>query len=850
MPSRADVEAGRAFVRLFLKNDMSRQLVRALRNAQAKLRQFGQSAMMTGRRLAIVGAAMVAPFAFATRTFAEFDDGMREVGAVTQATGAAFDMLTDKAKKLGASTSFTAIEVALLMAELGRANFDPGDIDKMTGSVLSLARATKTEASVAAGIMSTAIRQFGLDATDAAMVADVLTTGANKSFNTLESLGESLKFVGKVSKDFGLDIGDTVAVLGTLGNVGIQGSMAGTAMRRIQLALGAESKKLKGIFGVDFVDANDNAISLVDALQAVADATKNMGTAARAEKFNEAFGLRGITGASSIAGNIAGTRELRDAIAAAGGIAKKTADDMDAGLGGAFRILRSAIEGVKIAIGGALAPVLQKLSKLVTKNAQTFIKWIKANKGMVVAASAIAVGVVGLGVALMTMGAAAQFAAFGLGAVASIIAAVTSPIGILVAAIAGGAVAWVMFSESGKRAWVSLKETVMPIIDTIKDAIIAGEWGLAGKLVMAELKLAVLKGLAAIVSAFPGTFKAIAGITGMALDGLIKIFGEAITLLQGQWNAWGKHVLDTVVSVASAVVGVWQKAVEGMANWMLKTSAKGGIMGKAMSKILGVDMGEEQAKAELAEREGRKIRLSVFEDTAQVLEQRITTGKDKDTGKELSERELAVDQKLLEDTRSKIADLKAGGSGTADGRTVDVLADARSNVRRITEQWESEAKAGLARSAEAADAFMQGLPIGLMTDFEGALEGFVRSLESGQSVEDAVNDLAELRIQAAKRKAEAETATTATTAATAATPGGVPAAGGGVSAVSAAPSGVALTATYSAAAASIAGFQPVGPEKKMADGIDRVAENTAGLLDATGMLMGQLEQFIAGMRTA
>ncbi len=56
MPSRADVEAGRAFVRLFLKNDMSRQLVRVLRTAQAKLQNFSRSAIGAGRQIAMAGA--------------------------------------------------------------------------------------------------------------------------------------------------------------------------------------------------------------------------------------------------------------------------------------------------------------------------------------------------------------------------------------------------------------------------------------------------------------------------------------------------------------------------------------------------------------------------------------------------------------------------------------------------------------------------------------------------------------------------------------------------------------------------------------------------------------------------
>ena len=816
MASKADLEAGRAFVRLYLKNDMSRQLVRVLRTAQTKLRNFSRSALRTGRQIAIAGSLAVAPFVFATRTFAQFDDAMREVGAVTQATGEELRKMTDDAKKLGASTSFTAIQVALLKAELGRAGFVPDSIDQMTGSVLSLARATKTEGAQAAGIMATAIRQFALGAGDASRVADVLTTAANKSFNTLESLGESLKFVGPVAKDFNISLEDTVAVLGTLGNVGIQGTMAGTTMRRILLATGAEAKKLKRIFGVEFVDINGNVRPLVDTLQDIADATRDMGSAERAKKFKDAFGLRGITGASAIGRNITGTRDLRDAIGEAGGVAQKTADMMDAGLGGAFRILKSAIEGVQIAIGEALAPTLKKLAVFVTKTAQASIEWIKANRGIIVALAATAAGVAVLGVALMGLGVAALAASFAFGAVATVVSAVTSPLGALVALVAAGAVAWLKYSESGKRAWASLKAAVMPIIKTLKttfggvqDALMSGDWELAGKIAMAGLKLAFLQGLSAIQEAFPETFGTILRIVGKIGDGIVAAWGKVTGFLTEQWNNWGKRTLDTVIGVASRIPQIWQETVEGMANWMLKTSAKGGIMGQAISKVLGVDMGEEQAKAELAERESGQAALREFEKTAKEIEVDIAAG-----------RATERDQRALKNLRAQIADIKAGGG------TVDVLADAREAVKQYTETLMANVKA------------IGGEPgTGKVSE---SLEAFLTKIESGAGFADAANELRALVAEVAKQKQEAGVGAVGGPLAA-----GGPGAGGVSPVVSAAPLGVALTATYSAAAARIAGFQPGGggPEKKMADGITEVAKNTRE--------MTQLQQeFLAGMRVA
>ena len=565
MASKQEISAGRAFVTLFLKNDMTRQLVRALKAAQVKLRNFSRSAISAGRQIATAGLLMAAPFAFATRTFAEFDDAMREVGAVTEDTGANLDMLRDKAKKLGATTSFTAIEVGLLMAELGRASFDPGEIDNMTGSVLSLARATKTEAALAAKILARSIRQFGLEASDSSRVADVLTAAANKSLNTVESLGESLELVEPVADDFNLSLEDTAAVLGTLGNLGIEGSMAGTAMRRILLATGADAEKLKRIFGVEFVDMNGNVRPLVDTLQDVADATRNLGSAARAKKFKDAFGLRGITGASGIGKNIIGARDLRDAIGEAGGVAKRTADFMDSGLGGSLRILKSAIEGVKIAIGEALAPTLQKLAKFITKTLQSTIKWITANQSLIVVLAATAAGITALGVALVGMGLAGALASVVFGGLGFVVSTITSPLGIMTAAVVGAAVAWVKFSDSGKLAWESLKTAFNTIVgdvttawDGIKAALSAGDMEAALKVVTSTMQLE----WARLVTFWMEKTVDFRAWWGDFTNGLSDMFDAVVDHMSRSWEGFmillkvgEKALADTVGWVVGTVIG-------------------------------------------------------------------------------------------------------------------------------------------------------------------------------------------------------------------------------------------------------------------------------------------------------
>lgn len=544
MASASDIRAGAAYVELYLRKSA---FAKGLVAMGAQLKAFGTQVSAIGKTAMALGAGLAVALAVPVKIFADFDDQMRIVKAVTQASVTDFEKLTATAKELGRTTSYTAGQVAAMMAELGRAGFDPTQVDAMTSSVLDLAKATATDGAQSAGIMAATIRQFGMDAGDASKVADVLTAGANKSFNTLESLAEALTYAGPVAADFNMSLEDTVAILGTLGNVGIQGSSAGTALRRMLILTGAEAEKLKNIFGVEFVDAAGNARPLVDVLQEVADATANLGTAEKAKKFNEAFGLLGITGASSIAKNVAGTRELRDAIGQAGGLAKKTATEMESGLGGSLRKLWSAIEGVAISIGEALTPMITDLADKLAAWSLWLTSLIGQNPDLVKQVVYLAAGLVaggatlvafgtaatGLGVVIGSIGAGIAGLGTMIGVMGGAIAAVLSPVGLLIAGLISLAVYIVQATGAGKeigaafsKAFSQIGEIAGKAVSGVRNALAAGNLDLAAKVALAGLNAVWTAGMAGILNAATGVAKQVVDVWGEAVKNIAKEFSS------------------------------------------------------------------------------------------------------------------------------------------------------------------------------------------------------------------------------------------------------------------------------------------------------------------------------------
>lgn len=558
--SATGIRAGRAFVEIGAHD----KFTTVLKAAQARMRSFADGLKDVGQKLATSGLAMGAPIAASVMQFARFDDAMRSVGAVSRASDAELKSMTETAAELGRTTSFTSVEVANLMVELGRAGFSPRQINEMTEAVLNLSRATGTEAALSAGILAATLRQFKLEASDTARVADVLALAANSTFNTVEGLGESLKYAGPVANELGMSLEDTVAILGALGNVGIQGSEAGTALRRLGVIAAANGKDLKRIFNIDNVDADGKMKPLVQIMDEIGAALANLPVTEQTEKMNEAFGLLGITSASVLSGSANEVENLAESLKNAAGTAAEAAKKMDAGIGGSFRIILSAAEGVMNAVGKAVEAPLRSVVAVFTDLLTKITGWIGQNENAVAAAGAVAVALLGVGSSLIMVALGVKLAALAVSGALSIMAlfstasalaagaigALASPVGLVGAAIVGlggyflhtsgvaaGAIQWMQ--EKFGMLLTSASTAFSGIINAIK----VGDWSGAMQIATAAIELAWLD----LTQGLQGYW-----------DTAMEVMVGGIELVKQAISSLGA----IIESLTSKLQDMWQKATE------------------------------------------------------------------------------------------------------------------------------------------------------------------------------------------------------------------------------------------------------------------------------------------------
>lgn len=327
-------------------------------------------------------ALSVTTAAYSIKKFAEFEDVMLKVKGVIGANEDEYKSLTELTRNLGETTRYTATEAAQGLQFLALAGFDVAESIGALPEVLNLAQAAGMDLGDTADIVTNIMAGYGIEVDKLTSANDVLTATFTNSNTSLDQLGQAFKFVGPVAKGLGFELQETAAILGILGNAGYQAEKGGTSLRNILLALVAPAGnvgKLMKELGVDTtalgVDFADSANALRSLGVQVKDSAGNLrpfteimdqlsvglakiqDPADRAATLVEIFGKRGGPQMAALLNQGSdAVKDLEDKIGELGGVTSKIAAEMESGMGGAMRSLRSALEGVFLGIGDMLSP--------------------------------------------------------------------------------------------------------------------------------------------------------------------------------------------------------------------------------------------------------------------------------------------------------------------------------------------------------------------------------------------------------------------------------------------------------------------------------------------------------------
>jgi len=330
----------------------SRSLTSFGTTAAATFAAVGAGAARARSALGNVAMAMSGGIAVGTglafRNLVKFDDAIRAAGARARASASELEMMRDHARELGRTSSFTQTQVAQMMGGLSKGGFEVKQtLGGMTKAVMDLTRAAGTDGEMAASLLGDSIGVFNLKASDSSKVASVLAGVLNRTRMDVNDLADGFKFAAKTGADLGMSFSDTIAVMGTLAQAGLRGSLAGTAIRKIGQITVSEVGKIRKEFGITFKETKNGTVNVIENFEILSKSLQGLTRTDRLSKFFEAFGIRGAQAASSLADSAISTKALATELKGvfeAGTEAATTAAAMDDGIGGSMRRLLSSAE--------------------------------------------------------------------------------------------------------------------------------------------------------------------------------------------------------------------------------------------------------------------------------------------------------------------------------------------------------------------------------------------------------------------------------------------------------------------------------------------------------------------------
>lgn len=304
---------------------------------------------------------------------AEFIDTMITVGAITQATESQMRELSDIAQTLGLESMFNSQEIASGMKYLAMAGNDFNEVTQMIRGAVMVAGASGMEIGGkggAADIITNVMRTFRQEGERASVVVgDQMTKAALSANISMTDLAESIKYAGADMVTLNQTLPQTMAMIGTLGNAGIQASMAGTAISNMARYLnksiadpnfkGGKALASIGLSPEDFLDTTGSIIDLGDALEKIKIATQDMNASQRNLIMNQIFGVRGMRAAVAMMNDLEGYRELLNKIQnESSGTASEMMDKRMSSLAGRLDAMVNSFENLATTFATSVTPVL------------------------------------------------------------------------------------------------------------------------------------------------------------------------------------------------------------------------------------------------------------------------------------------------------------------------------------------------------------------------------------------------------------------------------------------------------------------------------------------------------------
>lgn len=550
---------------------------RAITKAGKNIESVGKN-MTTSLTVPILGAGTAA-----VKLASDFEAGMSTVQSICGATEQELDLLSEKAKEMGAKTKYSATESTEAFTYMAQAGWKTTEMLEGIEGVMYLAGATGEDLALTSEIVTSAINAFGMTASETTVLVDALAMAANASNADVASLGESFQYVGPVAGALGYSVQDVATALGLMANNGVEASTAGTALRSWMSRMSAPTDAVQAAMdklNISLTDSSGKMLGFEEVMKQTRAAFSNLTEAEKAQYASVLAGKQGMSGLLAVV-NTADDKfmELSQSIENSNGACREMYDVANDNLQGQLTILKSTVESVAIAFGERMTPYVKTLTTYAQKLAEKINGLSDSQMDMIIKVLAV---VAALGPAVMFFGkmvtvignvvtAVGKFGA-AFKAAGSIGAMLTGPVGIAIAAVTALIAVGVLLYKN----WDKVKAGAQKAFGYVKS--IFNELGVSGDSIKEKLsplsdKFIVIKDklkelwvtVEPLVTAMGEVFKfnfaiQIGTAVGMVVGFVTNLIDTIVNVASGMMTAF-EGVIDFLTGIFT---GNWEKAWEGV----------------------------------------------------------------------------------------------------------------------------------------------------------------------------------------------------------------------------------------------------------------------------------------------
>jgi len=674
MSAGTNIKAGAAYVELFMQDN---RLVRGLNGAQKKLKAFGESATHMGKKLLEASLVMGVPFALGVKAAADFEEEMANVSTMLDQPDKfmrAFKKgVTDMSVKFGEDTG----TLAKGLYDILSASVPAEKALYVLGVSAKAAKAGVTDTGIAADAITTILNAYGLSASRAGDVSDWLFSVVKKGKTTFAELAPAVGMVATTAATAGVGMDEFGAAIATMTRNGVNTDNAVTALNAIITSFLSPSKEAADYarkLGFEMSSATIKSGGLLGVFQKISKLSPDD----ISTLFPNVRALRGVLPAIQ---NMKGFVEDIKVMQTRAGAADRAYKKMSKTLSLALARMKQAGIAIFVEIGEALSGSIKKISKTVVRYMGLIREWIAKNKEIVISALKIVGAIAAAGAALVVVGTICKSVAFVFGGISAVIAgvgtaisilitvigAIISPIGLVVTAVAGLGIAILYYTGLGGKmlSWLgekfqALKDFAMKSFEAIKNAMTAGDFTLAAKILWTSLQVAWQSGVNLLKTLWiefkawyqKTTSEIFFGALGIINDswaGLRKEWVNTVSFLSGFWTEFTGTIIKTWNEVYGFltkkwldIIGMFDQSIDveaAKAQVDLETSQKNKVQDDALANVES-DRSNEIAKIEKQRRATEDFLGGMMSDDLRNQQQEYAE-------------ELAESQKKLEAARAE-----------------------------------------------------------------------------------------------------------------------------------------------------------------------------------------------------